>query len=111
MKSDATPRSDTVASDEIVYDAIVYDAIVYDAIVHDEATRPPALHYVGFRGDEYTAAIRVFGPPDFIHIGWDRWARLDVAPGDTVIFARGCFDDTPSIHSYPDLHEGSITAP
>ena len=72
---------------------------------HGATTRAPALHFVGFRGDEYSAAVRVFGPPDFIHIGWDRWAKLEVVPGDTAIFARGDFDAAPSLYSYPDVHE------
>jgi len=64
-----------------------------------------ALYFVGFRGDEYARAVRVFGLPDFIHIGWDRWARREVVPGDTAIFAKGTFEDTPSPYSYPDLHD------
>ena len=65
----------------------------------------PALHFVGFRGDEYSAALRIFGPPDFIHIGWDRWARQEVMPGDIAVFARGTVDDEPSVYSVPDLRE------
>jgi hypothetical protein len=64
-----------------------------------------ALHFVGFRGDEYIRAVRVFGPPDFIHIGWDRWAWAEVMPGDVAVFARGTSDDAPSAHSYPDIRE------
>ncbi len=64
-----------------------------------------ALHFIGFRGDEYARAIRVFGKPDFIHIGWDRWARLEVVAGDMAVFANGTFDDEPSAYSYPDLYE------
>ena len=30
----------------------------------------PALHFVGFRGDEYVGARRVWGPSDSLHIGW-----------------------------------------
>ena len=77
----------------------------------DQGTEPgagirrPALHYVGFRGDEYGAAVRLFGPPDFIHIGWDRWARQDVVDGDTAIFARGTADDPPSPYSFPNIYE------
>ena len=67
--------------------------------------RPPALHFVAFRGDEYTGAVRVFGPPDFIHIGWDRWAKAEVMEGDTAVFARGTFADEPSAYSFPDLRE------
>ncbi len=65
----------------------------------------PALHFVGFRGDEYSAALRIFGPPDFIHIGWDRWARQEVMPGDIAVFARGTADDEPSVYSVHDLRE------
>lgn len=64
-----------------------------------------ALHFVGFRGDEYVRALRIFGKPDFIHIGWDRWARLEVTPDDVAVFAKGTFDDEPSPYSYPDLRE------
>jgi hypothetical protein len=64
-----------------------------------------ALHFIGFRGDEYARAIHVFGKPDFIHIGWDRWARLEVVAGDVAVFAKGTFDDEPSPYSYPDLYE------
>lgn len=64
-----------------------------------------ALHFVGFRGDEYTRAVRIFGEPDFIHIGWDRWARQEVAPGDVAVFARGTFEDEPSQWSFPDVRE------
>lgn len=47
----------------------------------------PALHFVGFRGDEYHSAVRIWGKPDFFHRAWDRWAQQDVHPIDTVIFA------------------------
>ncbi len=66
-----------------------------------------ALHFVGFRGDEYWSAVRVFGQPDFIHIGWDRWARQEVMDGDVAVFAHGTFDDEPSAYSFPDLREDS----
>lgn len=47
-----------------------------------------AIHFVGFRGDEYCRAIRVFGLPDFIHRNNDLRLYGDVAPGDTVVFAN-----------------------
>lgn len=65
-----------------------------------------ALHFVGFRGDEYGRAVRVFGQPDFIHIGWDRWAKLEIMPGDLALFATGAAEDEPSFHSFPDIREG-----
>ena len=52
---------------------------------------PPALHFVGFRGDEFTRAVRCFGRPDFVHRHMD--ARFlhggELAPHDTVVFANG----------------------
>ena len=46
------------------------------------------LHFVGFRGDEYYRATRIFGWPDMIHYHWDKRAISDVSPGDTVVFAN-----------------------
>lgn len=48
-----------------------------------------ALHFVGFRGEEYRTACRVFGDPDFIHVCNDTRFRCEVFDGDTVIFANG----------------------
>lgn len=48
-----------------------------------------ALHFVGFSGDELLSALRVWGPPDFWHRLNDERARLEFAPGDTVVYARG----------------------
>lgn len=62
-----------------------------------------AIHFIAFRGDEYTRAVRIFGRPDFIHIRWDRRAQREIAPGDTVIFARGSEHDAPSKFNGPDL--------
>ncbi len=62
---------------------------------------------MAFRGDEYTRAVRVFGTPDFIHFGWDRWAQAEVMPGDTAVFARGTFEDEPSTYGFPDLREAA----
>jgi hypothetical protein len=45
-----------------------------------------AVHFVGFRGDEYTSAVKVFGKPDFVHYHFDRRAIADFAPGDIVVF-------------------------
>lgn len=65
----------------------------------------PCLHFVAFRGDEYTRAVRVFGLPDFIHRGWDARARREIAECDTIVFARGSERDDPSIRSFNDLDE------
>lgn len=72
------------------------------------STIRPAVHFVGFRGDEYHSAVRIFGEPDFIHIGWDVWAKEAIAPGDTAVFARGTFDDPPSQYSFPDPREDGV---
>jgi hypothetical protein len=63
----------------------------------------PITHFVGFRGDEYTRAVRVFGKPDMIHPGWDRRAQRDIHEGDLVVFARGSHDQPPSDRSFSDL--------
>lgn len=63
----------------------------------------PAVHFVWFRGDEYLRAQRVWGPPDFVHHGYDLRALRDTHPGDTVVFARGGHDQAPSERSYADL--------
>jgi hypothetical protein len=64
-----------------------------------------AVHFVGFRDDRYYNAVAVFGPPDFVHMGWDKRAQREIAPDDTVVFANG--DDTQPMRytSYPDTTE------
>lgn len=47
-----------------------------------------AVHFVGFRGDEYVTAVRVFGKPDFFHRVWDVRAQHEVDQNDVVVFAR-----------------------
>ena len=47
------------------------------------------IHFVRFKDDRYLRAVRVFGPPDFIHRFWDARAVCEVVPGDVVIFAEG----------------------
>lgn len=64
-----------------------------------------AVHFVGFRGDEYHRARRVFGDPDFIHIGWDRRARREIADGDLILFARGPHDQAPAERNFDDIRE------
>ncbi len=53
------------------------------------------VHFVGFRDDRYWNAVRVWGPPDFIHRTWDVYAANDVATGDIVILATGDADALP----------------
>jgi hypothetical protein len=64
----------------------------------------PAVHFVGFRGEEYRSAVRAFGLPDFIHRGWDRRAQREIASCDTVVFAR-FHDQEPSQYNYDDSNE------
>jgi hypothetical protein len=64
-----------------------------------------ALHFVGFRGDEYTTAVRIFGLPDFIHRNWDVrvlfGGELDPTV-DVLVFARGDENDTPNKFPFND---------
>ena len=60
-----------------------------------------ALHFVRFadnHGQQYQNAVRVFGPPDFMHRLWDQRARREIAEGDTVVFAKS--DEAQSVSPY-----------
>jgi len=61
-----------------------------------------ALHFVGFRGDEYNRAIKVFGPPDFIHNIWDARAVAEVFSGDVVVLGPKGFTDLVYPYTYDD---------
>ena len=63
------------------------------------------VHFVGFKGDEYARACRVFGQPDFIHPGFDLRALREICPGDTVVFAKGDHVQAPRQKSFSDLVE------
>lgn len=46
-----------------------------------------ALHFIGFRGQEYLSAIMAFGKPDFIHVTHDHRMYGDVdTDEDTLVF-------------------------
>ena len=45
-----------------------------------------AIHYVGFRGDEYVRAHRIWGGPVIIHKDYDDRVFTEVADDDVVIF-------------------------
>lgn len=64
-----------------------------------------AVHFVGFRGDEYWSAVKVFGRPHFIHRWWDLRAQRDIADGDLVVFARGDCRQKPNKYNAPDIEE------
>lgn len=59
-------------------------------------------HFIGFRGDAFISAIKVFGRPDFIHRDWDKRAVILIAPGDRVIFAVGTDQGVPNKYSFDD---------
>jgi len=45
-----------------------------------------AVHYIGFRGDEYSRAYRIFGGPAMIHRVHDLRAHRDIGEDDLVLF-------------------------
>ena len=61
--------------------------------------RGKAVHFFGFRGNEYISAVRVWGPPDFIHPVHDRRAYIEYDPvNDIAVFAN---KETPDrVHQY-----------
>lgn len=61
-----------------------------------------ALHFVGFRGDEYLRAIKLFGRPDFIHRYHDVRMVKEIAEGDVVVFANGEESKEPRHPSFND---------
>jgi len=44
------------------------------------------IHYVGFRGDEFNRAKRIFGGPVMIHKHFDDRVFSEVGPDDVVVF-------------------------
>ena len=45
------------------------------------------VHFIGFRGEEYWSAVRVWGHPDFVHRWHDHRMSGDVAEDDVLVFA------------------------
>lgn len=66
------------------------------------------VHFVGFRGDEYNRARRIW-TPDFIHPRWDIRARREIADGDIIVFAEGDDRQKPSRFNAPDFVEAKDT--
>jgi len=60
-----------------------------------------AVHFVGFRGEEYHSAVRVWGKPDFFHRNWDvrvkHGGEYD-KDNDVVVFAKG--DENSRLHEH-----------
>lgn len=52
----------------------------------------PIVHFVRFASlsdQSYANAVRMFGPPDFMHRVWDQRAQREISEGDIVVFATG----------------------
>lgn len=60
------------------------------------------VHFIGFRGNEYINARRIWGTPDFFHRGWDNRAKREIADYDIVVFAKGDETKEPSPYSFND---------
>ena len=61
-------------------------------------------HFIGFRGDEYFRAVRVFGLPDFIHLTHDHRMYGDVGSDDKLVFGPKAEPNRISEFSWQD-HE------
>ena len=62
------------------------------------------VHFIGFRGEEYHSAVKVFGPPDFIHMWHDARMYGDAGDGDTLVFGPKGNPNKVSEYSWQD-HE------
>ena len=63
------------------------------------------IHFIGFRGEEYWSAVKVWGKPDFYHRGFDLRMWRDIADGDKLIFANGWETKGPTERTFPDIEE------
>ena len=63
------------------------------------------IHFIGFRGEEYWSAVKVWGKPHVIHMGWDRRALREIGEDDLVIFAKGTEHDPLRERNYDDIWE------
>jgi hypothetical protein len=70
----------------------------------------PAVHFVGFSGEEFHSATRVWGPPDFIHRGWDERAQREIADVDTVVFGPNASPDFVNPRSFDDSNQDNDPA-
>jgi hypothetical protein len=61
-----------------------------------------AIHFVGFKGEEFHRAVKVFGAPDFIHRWNDGRCRSMIEPQDVAIYANGTEVPNPSVYSFDD---------
>ena len=63
------------------------------------------VHFIGFKDDRYWNAVKVFGPPHYIHPGWDLRAFREIAPDDVLVFAEGSAEQEPRRKSFTDYSE------
>jgi hypothetical protein len=61
-----------------------------------------AMHFVGFKDEDFHRAIAVFGTPDFIHRHNDGRFRSMVVEDDVVVFANGSEVAKSSVFSFDD---------
>lgn len=65
------------------------------------------VHFVGFRGEEYNNAVKIWGKPDFFHYVNDPRFRFGGEvdwENDIVIFAKGC-ESRNSSFSFNDSNQ------
>lgn len=79
--------------------------ILAEIEAEEAAKTERCVHFVGFRGDEYHSAVKVFGKPHFIHRGWDLRAQREIAEGDLIVFACGASDEQPRAKSFNYIAE------
>ena len=64
------------------------------------------LHFIGFKGDEYHSAVKIWGKPGMVHIGYDIRALTEIGEDDIVIFAKGEWTQAPNTKfNFPDIIE------
>lgn len=63
------------------------------------------VHFVGFRGEEYWSAVKIWGLPHMVHMGWDKRAQRDIGEDDIVVFAKGDENQPLIKPNYPDIIE------
>lgn len=62
----------------------------------------PHVHFIGFRGEEYWSAVKIFGAPDFIHLIHDNRLYGDVGENDILVFGPKADPDRISQFSWQD---------
>lgn len=63
------------------------------------------IHFIGFTGEEFWSAVKVWGQPHFIHRGWDMRAVREIGEDDLVIFANLAGLEPPRVKTFNDIDE------